>query len=132
MGLLPVMLSQEGFIATLVVVFLVGEYGIAIFQRKGTQSTRFKWEKWECSNCQVALSHRCNGSRSNLSFRRVYRSPDPRIKQKTFGVICSQSVIRIILLAKSQVRFLLVHGLLAYHLTPFYRNRATTSQKLQA
>jgi hypothetical protein len=132
MGLLPVMLSQGDFIATLVVVFLAGEYDIADCQRKGIQSARFKWEKWECSNCKVALSHRCSGSGSNRSFRSVYRSSDPRIKQKTFGVICSLSVIRIILLAKNQVRFLLVHSLLAHHLIPFYRNRATTSQKLQA
>ena len=116
MGLLRVMLSQEDSIAPLVVAFLAGEYDIANCQRKGTQSARFKWEKWECSTCKVALSHRCSGSGSNRSFRSVYRSPGPRTRQKTFGVICSLSVIRIILLAKSQVRFLPVHGLLAHHL----------------
>ena len=25
-------------------------------QRKGTQSARVKWEKWECSNCKVAFA----------------------------------------------------------------------------
>jgi hypothetical protein len=109
MGLLPAMLSQEGFTATLVVVFLAGEYDVANCQRKGIQSARFKWEKWECSNCKVALSHRCSSSGSNRSFRSFYRSSDPLIKQKTFGVMCSLSVIRIISLTKSQVSFLLVH-----------------------
>ena len=65
------------------------------------------------------MSHRCSDSGSNRFFRSVYRSPDPRIKRKTFGAICSLSVIRIILLAKSQVRFLRVHGLLSTPSDPF-------------
>ena len=84
MGLLPVMLSQEGFIATLVVVFLAGEYDIADCQRKGTQSARVKWEKWECSNCKVALPHRCSGSSSNWTFQEYLPVSRPPHQAKDF------------------------------------------------
>ena len=79
------MLSQEGFIATLVVVFLAGEYDVANCQcSKGTQSARVKWERWECSNCEVALLHRRTGSGSNSLFQEGLPVSRPPHKAKDF------------------------------------------------